>query len=140
MAAPSVLFTPRNGMATLGIGPSNGGSAAELLIMTTAAAPWRAPKVARSTRAQVPRSVTTTLPAMTASTYSASLQPSETAPVAVRSTTTASGPAGSGTPLALMAVMVVAPSRVRSAPGNCSQESAAAMARAPLAAPGEPER
>ncbi len=120
MAAPSVLLTPRNGMLTLGMGPSKGGSAVALLIITTAAAPWRAPKVARSTRAQVPRSVTTSLPVMTESTYSASSQPSDTPPVVVRSTTTSSGPGGSGSPLASMAVSVAPPLSVRSAPGNCS--------------------
>src|SRR5260370_42538366 len=66
---------PRNGMLTPGIGPSRTGYAVELLIIATAAAPCLAPKIARSTRAHEPRTVTTNLPVIFAGSYSASTQP-----------------------------------------------------------------
>src|SRR5436190_2961151 len=64
--------TPTNGMVTtygspvsgfMVIGPSNGGRLVALLIITTAAAPAFWPKMARATRAHVPRCTITSLPA-----------------------------------------------------------------------------
>src|SRR6187397_1279166 len=81
-------LTPRNGIVTSNgvpssgferIGPSNGGRPAALLIMATAAAPACWPKIARATRAQVPRSVTASWPppgTMPALVYAATEQPS----------------------------------------------------------------
>src|SRR5438128_1122816 len=107
--------TPRNGMVTVCcspvsrlsvIGASNGGRPLALLIITTAAAPASSPKTARATRAQVPRTVTTTMPAVPA--YSALLQPSEIEPSAFRSTFTRNDVVGdgSGALLALIASKV----------------------------------
>src|SRR5258708_5028563 len=104
------LRTPRNGIVTLCcspvsgfcvIGPSKGGKAAELLIITTAASPASSPKTARATRAHVPRVVTTTIPAVPS--YSALLQPSDTDPSALRSTLTLNVPLGSAAPWAASA-------------------------------------
>src|SRR6266850_5277740 len=96
---------------------------AALLIITTAAAPALSPNTARATRAQFPRTVTTTLPAVPA--YSASLQPSETEPLELRSTFTPNGPLGMGAPLA--SIVVTAPPdappaevRLSVAPGKVS--------------------
>src|SRR5258706_12238362 len=85
------------------IGPSNGGNVVALLIMTTAAAPACWPKIARDTRAQVPRCVTTSLPVTLALTYSAGLQPRLTVPFGLRSTFTCSDPELKAAPLALIA-------------------------------------
>ncbi len=62
-----------------------------MLISATAAAPCAKPNCARAMRGQVPRRATTSLPAICASTYSDSLQPSETPPWPSGSTNTASG-------------------------------------------------
>src|SRR5215218_6016850 len=92
-AGPSTPFTPRNGIVTVYsspvsgfevIFPSNGGKSAEVLIMTTATAPAFWPKIARATRAHVPRTVTTILPVAPA--YSAGLQPRLTLPSGFRRT------------------------------------------------------
>src|SRR2546423_1313628 len=74
-------------MVTPAIGPSKGGYPGLLLIMATAAAPCVDPKMARLIRSQVPRIVTTNLPAMTESTYSLSLQPREMLLSVLRRTT-----------------------------------------------------
>src|SRR5262249_9584005 len=124
IADPLVLRAPRNGMVTVNgspvsgfdvIGPSNGGNVVALLIMRTAAAPACCPKIARATRAQVPRVVTTSLPATPA--YSAGLQPRLTVPLGLRSTFTCSGVPGRGALLASMVLMLVVPD-VSRAPGN----------------------
>jgi hypothetical protein len=52
----TVYCSPVSGFEV--ISPSNGGNPAELLIITTAAAPAFCPKIARATRAHVPRCVT----------------------------------------------------------------------------------
>src|SRR5437016_5420416 len=129
---------PRNGIATPGISPSNGGKPGPLLIITTAAAPWRCPKTARSTRAQVPRSVTTSLPAMLALTYSFSSQPSETPPFELRSTKTERALPDSGAPLASIAVMLLPPARAITAAGKLAVESTAATLMTPLPDAGVP--
>src|SRR5918995_5409330 len=83
-AGPSTPRTPRNGMVTVNgspvsglevMGPSNGGNPASVLIIATAAAPACWPKMARATRAQVPRTVTASLPATPAFSKAATLQP-----------------------------------------------------------------
>ena len=94
--------------------------------------------MARSTRAQVPRRVTTSLPAMLASTYSASPQPSETVPVAVRSTKTGRVPPDNGAPLASIAVMLLPPARVITAAGKRAVESTAATLTTPRPDAGDP--
>src|SRR3989442_186911 len=72
--------------------------------MATAAAPACWPKIARATRAQVPRFVTASFPATLAATYSAGLQPRLTLPSVFLSTTTGIAPEGRVvTPLALIA-------------------------------------
>src|SRR5687767_12267434 len=62
---------PKNGIVTVNgipvsgfevICPSNGGNPESVLIIATAAAPACSPKIARATRAHVPRNVTTSLP------------------------------------------------------------------------------
>src|SRR5437764_1197760 len=100
---PLVLGTPRKGMVTPGMVFSNGGKLGSVLIIATAAAPCLWPNVARSMRGQVPRIVTTSLPATSELGYSASLQPSEMEPFALRSTTIGSVPLGNGALLALIA-------------------------------------
>src|SRR5207244_8278848 len=86
------------------IGPSKGGYPAALLIMATAAAPACWPKIARATRAQVPRFVTASFPETLAATYSAGLQPRLTLPSVFLSTTTGIAPDGRVvTPFALIA-------------------------------------
>src|SRR5215472_9695350 len=118
-----MLRTPRNGMVTLCcspvsglevIGPSNGGKPAVLLIIATAASPASSPNTALATRAQVPRLVTTTMPAVPA--YSALLQPNETDPSALRSTFTLNDPPGSGAPLASIAATESTPLAVLGEP------------------------
>src|SRR5215470_15908221 len=126
-------LAPRNGMVTMNCSPvsglevmlpSNGGKPVALLIMSTAAAPAFCPKMARATRAQVPRWVTTSMPAVPL--YSAGLQPRLTVLSGLRSTLTVSCvPLTIGAPLALMVVTVVAPD-VKMAPGNDAVGSSAA--------------
>src|SRR5438105_14214750 len=82
--------------------------------MATAAAPWAWPNWARTMRAQVPRSVTTNLPVITASTYSASLQPNEILLSGLRSTTTFSAePLVNGAAFEFCATTVCPVSRAR---------------------------
>src|SRR5260370_15095229 len=143
--------TPRKGIVTLCcspvsgfcvIGPSKGGKAPELLIITTAASPASSPKTARATRAHVPRVVTTTIPAVPA--YSALLQPSDTDPSALRPTLPLDVPLGSAAPLASIACtgLCAAPPelvRLRGAPGRVGVlPSTAATESTPLAGLGEP--
>src|SRR5581483_306385 len=101
--------------------------------MTTAAAPFFWPKIARATRAQVPRLVTTIMPAVPS--YSAGSQPSEIPPVAVLSTLTVNGPVGTAAPLASIAVMA---GRSMVAAGKVGVGSLAATDIAPSALAGEP--
>src|SRR5215467_111924 len=144
----SSWFTPRNGMVTVNccpvsgllvIGPSNGGSEFALLIISTAAAPASWPKIARATRAQVPRLTTTSLPVTPALTYSFGSQPSEIVPFALRSTFTGSvWRSGNGMPLALIALEVVPVDSVMKAPGKPDVGSFAATLMTPVPEAGEP--
>src|SRR5207302_9706856 len=120
--------------------PSNGGRPHALLIMMTAAEPASSPNTARATRAQVPRTVTTTMPAVPL--YSALVHPREMLPSALRSTLTGNEPLGIVALLALMAVTVPAEPppaglvRVRIAPGETWKlASIAATERTPSAVP-----
>src|SRR5258705_1754908 len=125
--APSVDVTPRNGIVTVNcwpvsgllvIGPSNGGNVAALLTMTTAAAPASCPKIARATRAQVPRAVTTILPVTPALLYSLGSHPNEIEPFGLRNTFTGSAvPSVNAPPFALMAVELVPVDSATVAPG-----------------------
>src|SRR5581483_3353759 len=94
----TVNWNPLSGSAV--IGPSNGGSDVALLIMTTAAAPACWPKIARATRAQLPRCVTTSLPVTPAAMYSFGSQPRLTDPSALRSTFTSSDSEPNAAPFA----------------------------------------
>src|SRR5690349_9667856 len=100
--------------------------------MTTAAAPCCSPKMARATRAQVPRLVTTIMPAVPA--YSSGLQPSEI-DVPVLRTLTGKDALGNAAPLALIAVM---PARLMIAAGKVGVGSLAATEIAPSALAGDP--
>src|SRR6266850_1100504 len=71
LAPPRTPRTPKNGIVTWYgapvsgfevMLPSYGGNVVEVLIKATAAAPACCPKIARATRAQVPRSATTSFP------------------------------------------------------------------------------
>src|SRR5437879_2280000 len=75
---------------------------------------------------------------MLAPTYSASLQPSETLPVEVRSTKTERVPPDSGAPLASIAAMLLPPARDITAAGKLAVESTAATLMTPLPDAGDP--
>src|SRR5216684_6388505 len=147
-AAAAVEETPRNGIVTLNrspvsgfpvMGPSNGGSPAALLITSTAAAPACCPNTARATRAQVPRTVTTSLPVTPAAVYSALLQPKEIVPLGFRRTTICRLLLLAGAmPFASIAVTFVPVDSARLTPGNVAVESTAATLIALSPDAGEP--
>src|SRR5258706_238585 len=149
LSAPCGLpRTPRNGMVTSlpltgsEMSPSKTPKVGSLLISTTAAAPCRKPNTARSTRAQTPRSATTTLPVIFAGSYSFSSQPRDTPSepvVAVSgSTTMDSEPPGSVALLLFCAFSGPPLFSVRVAPGKVAVESIAAAASVLSAAAGDP--
>jgi hypothetical protein len=82
--------------------------------------------------------VTTSFPVMSAGSYSASLQPSDTDPFAFRSVTTCSvDPSTTGMPFESCTVMVDPLASVSFAPGNAACESTAAAVIADAAEAGE---
>ena len=101
------------------------------MIIATAAAPACWPKIARATREQLPRTVTTSLPVTPAAVYSAGSQPSETPPepVPLISGSTITGsevPLAAVMPLASSAVMPPVGVSASASPGYEACESIAA--------------
>src|SRR5258706_131479 len=110
--------------------------------LSTGAAPACWPKIARATRAQVPRTVTTSLPVTPAATYSAGSQPSEIPPdpvpcVSGSTTTCKDEPSLAAIPLASIALMLPLGESARASPGNDACESTAATLIALSPAPGD---
>ena len=98
-----------------------------MLIIATAAAPCFWPNTARATRAQLPRAVTTSLPVISAGSYSISLQPSETEPSAfLRTCTGQLVPSVNVAPFAFRAAIVLPVLSAMFAAGNVGVESFAA--------------
>src|SRR5512136_469950 len=95
--------------------------------------------MARATRAQVPRLVTTSFPATPAAVYSAGSQPREIAPLAVFRTLTGNVvPSPKVAPFASIACSVAPVDRARFAPGKVGVGSLAATLRAPVPVAGDP--